>query len=88
MWTFLYLFILDWLPLSVDATAIRRSVDVKVVLEGGTWSESTTFSYPGNSTFTQAAERWSRLSAPTYAAVVSPATERDVIELVRSQTMV
>ncbi|KAM0520802.1 hypothetical protein ACHAPE_003203 [Trichoderma viride] len=46
------------------------------------WAVNTTVSFPGDTTFANATERWSIFNAPTYSAAVSPATEADVSKVI------
>lgn len=46
------------------------------------WAANTTVSFPGDTTFANATERWSIFNAPTYSAAVSPGTEADVSKVV------
>lgn len=46
------------------------------------WAVNTTVSFPGDTTFANATERWSIFNAPTYSAAVSPGTEADVSKVV------
>ncbi|KFA54577.1 hypothetical protein S40293_02227 [Stachybotrys chartarum IBT 40293] len=43
----------------------------------------TLITFPGQSNFTEATERWAQFAVPTYSAAVSPATEQDVVTLVQ-----
>lgn len=46
------------------------------------WAVNTTVSFPGDTMFANATERWSIFNAPTYSAAVSPGTEADVSKVV------
>lgn len=47
----------------------------------------TLITFPGQSNFTEATERWAQFAVPTYSAAVSPATEQDVVTLVSFLTV-
>ena len=49
-----------------------------------TWSSQTTFSLPNTTEFFGATERWTLYDPPVYGAALSPATEDDVVQAVRS----
>ncbi|KAI1116255.1 FAD-binding domain-containing protein [Nemania sp. NC0429] len=79
--------ILSWglLFLSVEARVVRRS-DVRSLFTNSAWSPNTTITFPGSDGFVDATERWSVFKEPTYAAAVSPATEKDVAQAVKIAT--
>ncbi|OTB10571.1 hypothetical protein K445DRAFT_69978 [Daldinia sp. EC12] len=58
-------------------------VDLKSVLTNQKWSADTTISFTGSPEFYNATERWTTFSAPTYRAAISPATEDDVVKIVK-----
>jgi len=59
--------------------------DLKSLLEteSNNWSSTTSFSFPGEESFTDKTERWTTYAPPTYSAAISPATEEDVAKAVR-----
>lgn len=83
---------LSWLFLTfcvTEAAAVTRlatRLDLAPILakRSGNWSTLTTLSFPGSASYTNATERWTTFSAPTYSAAISPATEEDVASVVRS----
>ncbi|KAI0514714.1 hypothetical protein F5B22DRAFT_647470 [Xylaria bambusicola] len=50
------------------------------------WGPSTQWSFPGQRAFSNATERWTTFSEPTYLAAVSPGTEQDLAKLLRAVT--
>lgn len=69
---------------SVDA-APNQPTDLKLLLiaKSNQWAQGTVLSFPSSSTFVNATERWSTFDPPTYSAAISPATEADVVKIVR-----
>ncbi|KAF6813128.1 FAD binding domain-containing protein [Colletotrichum musicola] len=50
------------------------------------WASGTAISFPGQDSFDNATERWATYRPPTYAASISPATEKDVATAVKLAT--
>ncbi|KAI1174361.1 hypothetical protein F4777DRAFT_387046 [Nemania sp. FL0916] len=71
--------------LFVDATAVERR-DIRSLLTSAKWSPNTTVEFPGSSSFVNATERWNIYKEPVYAAAVSPATEKDVVQALKIAT--
>lgn len=63
---------------------IIESQELKPLLLGpeNNWSVNTVISFPGETYFENATERWTIFAPPTYSAVISPATESDVVRIV------
>jgi hypothetical protein len=67
-------------------TTIVNRADAKAVFTSARWSPNTTIAFPGQANFNAKTERWSIFDPPTYFAVVSPATEADLVQTVCRQT--
>lgn len=50
-----------------------------------TFSPDTTIYLPSSPEFFNVTERWTTFDAPTFSAAISPATEEDVVKIVRRQ---
>ncbi|KAI5918786.1 hypothetical protein F4810DRAFT_690548 [Camillea tinctor] len=63
----------------------RSNVDIKAALtnKNNQWAANTTFTFPEDSGFAAVTNRWTIFAPPTFSAVVSPATEADVIQSVK-----
>ncbi len=58
-----------------NVTSILSSID---------WAgHRTVLSFPGQEAFSNATERWTTFSEPTYLAAVTPGSEKDLVKLVR-----
>ena len=83
----------SWLlvPQSVFGLAVRGGLGPNSNLTGllysVDWSAHTTISLPGQDAFTNATERWTTFSAPTYFAAVSPGNEEDLVKTVREASL-
>ncbi|KAK6957468.1 hypothetical protein Daesc_000254 [Daldinia eschscholtzii] len=84
-WMSLILWSSAWFSVTYAATTagLASRVDLKSVLTNQKWSADTTISFTGSPEFYNATERWTTFSAPTYRAAISPATEDDVVKIVK-----
>ncbi|KAI1499777.1 hypothetical protein F5X99DRAFT_410694 [Biscogniauxia marginata] len=73
------------LPGGSLSAAVRPRADLRVALTDSriNWSPDTSLSFPGDSSFENATERWTVFRPPTYTAAVSPETEDDVVRAVK-----
>ncbi|KAI3331320.1 FAD-binding domain-containing protein [Ustulina deusta] len=75
---------LRWLWLLALPTSF--CLDVATVFRNNVWSAQTTFHVRGEPGFANVTERWTVVGAPTYSAVISPGTEKDLMKSVRLAT--
>lgn len=71
---------LRWLWLLALPTSF--CLDVATVFRNNVWSAQTTFHVRGEPGFANVTERWTVVGAPTYSAVISPGTEKDLMKSV------
>ena len=58
--------------------------DIATILSGSgnQWAANTQILFPDDDGFADATKRWAIHKPPTYAAVIRPATEEDVVKVV------
>lgn len=78
-----------WLIRGSLAARVKSSADLKFILTSPSvhWSPKTTISFPGESDFVNATERWTVFDPPTYNAVVSVGAETDVVTIVNKSNI-
>lgn len=60
------------------APITKKTVDSAIETAGLKFSSGTTISFPGDSSFDEATQRWNAYKAPSYSASVTVGNEQDV----------
>ncbi|KAH7383958.1 hypothetical protein BKA66DRAFT_463175 [Pyrenochaeta sp. MPI-SDFR-AT-0127] len=71
---------------AISRLANRADLGHMLAKRSDNWSSATTISFPGSAIFSNATERWTTFSAPTYSAAISPANENDLANIVKYAT--
>ncbi|KAF9878631.1 FAD-binding domain-containing protein [Colletotrichum karsti] len=72
---------------SAVAIVTPRDVSSNILLDRkNKWNKNTIISFPNTPEFTNATDRWSSYSEPTFIAGITPATEEDVAKAVKLAT--
>ncbi|PHH68711.1 hypothetical protein CDD82_335 [Ophiocordyceps australis] len=70
-----------------DALSLSTRSPARLLLSPAhNWSARTVIAFPGQRQFHDLTERWSVYAPPTYSAVISPATEQDLVKIVNLAT--
>ncbi|KAL3477780.1 hypothetical protein BJX99DRAFT_257152 [Aspergillus californicus] len=68
---------------SVTSTTTENPINIKALFSPGLSSEANVY-VPGDAAYFSTNERWSNLQTPSYVAAIQPASEDDVVHIVRT----